>query len=71
MSRAGEAGQIDGVDADVHAGHHPADVLAGASWPWTQKPRSMTWAFFMERVTRSELALSAWEATAPEGSNGF
>ncbi len=24
----------------------------------------MTWAFFMERVTRIELALSAWEATA-------
>ena len=22
----------------------------------------MTWAFFMERVTRIELALSAWEA---------
>ncbi len=24
----------------------------------------MTWAFIMERVTRIELALSAWEATA-------
>jgi hypothetical protein len=24
----------------------------------------MTWAFFAERVTRIELALSAWEATA-------
>ncbi|CCK28688.1 hypothetical protein BN159_4309 [Streptomyces davaonensis JCM 4913] len=24
----------------------------------------MTWAFFVERVTRIELALSAWEATA-------
>ena len=27
-----------------------------------KRPRSMTWAFFVERVTRIELALSAWEA---------
>jgi hypothetical protein len=29
-----------------------------------QGPTMSTWAFFMERVTRTELALSAWEATA-------
>ncbi len=27
----------------------------------------MTWAVFMERVTRIELALSAWEAAIIEG----
>ncbi|WP_328837889.1 hypothetical protein [Streptomyces europaeiscabiei] len=26
--------------------------------------RPLTWGFIMERVTRIELALSAWEATA-------
>ena len=31
----------------------------------------MTRAFFMERVTRIELALSAWEATALDSSLGL
>jgi hypothetical protein len=32
---------------------------------WTRQqtnPRPLTWGFIMERVTRIELALSAWEA---------
>lgn len=40
---------------------------AGGTQPpnWTRQqtnPRSLTWGFIMERVTRIELALSAWEA---------
>jgi hypothetical protein len=30
----------------------------------------MTWALIMERVTRIELALSAWEATALASLHG-
>ncbi|MEU5774554.1 hypothetical protein ABZ819_14860 [Streptomyces venezuelae] len=35
-----------------------------------KRPRSMTWAFFVERVTRIELALSAWEARVIKGQLG-
>ena len=42
-----------------------AELACGGCSPCTAKrPRSVTWAFVMERVTRIELALSAWEATA-------
>ncbi|MFE7761877.1 hypothetical protein [Streptomyces sp. NPDC057438] len=34
----------------------------GEDPPVTNKPRPLTWGFIMERVTRIELALSAWEA---------
>src|SRR5439155_23886570 len=35
------------------------------NWPRQQtNPRPLTWGFSLERVTRIELALSAWEATA-------
>ncbi|MFF3929263.1 tyrosine-type recombinase/integrase [Streptomyces hirsutus] len=41
------------------------DLARGERSPGTaERPGSPTWAFFMERVTGIELALSAWEATA-------
>lgn len=49
--------------------HDPDDQASGTnpardrrSPQTTKRPGSMTWALIMERVTRIELALSAWEA---------
>ncbi|GAB2958580.1 hypothetical protein GCM10023080_017990 [Streptomyces pseudoechinosporeus] len=35
------------------------------------KAKVLTWTFVLERVTRIELALSAWEATALQGVYGL
>ncbi|GAA4986171.1 hypothetical protein GCM10023257_27070 [Streptomyces hyderabadensis] len=47
-------------------------LLCGLAWrgPEMTEAQVVTWAFFMERVTRIELALSAWEATALDGRPG-
>ncbi|MFI7296639.1 hypothetical protein [Streptomyces sp. NPDC050121] len=54
-----------------HSGHTlstrtGATLKEGDNWSrrTAKRPGLLTWAFFMERVTRIELALSAWEATA-------
>ena len=46
---------------DLDLGH--AEGTEPSKWSRQQtNPRSLTWGFIMERVTRIELALSAWEA---------
>lgn len=101
--RAGEAGQVDGVDADAPGGRHPAVARAEAGRPQLgrstaavtsfdhglvpqppvlsarpvcegftcrnrprarpkHKPQATDLGLEKERVTRIELALSAWEA---------
>lgn len=37
-------------------------AVAGRQFRQQRTPRFMAWGFSMERVTRIELALSAWEA---------
>ncbi|MGW2701670.1 hypothetical protein [Streptomyces sp. NPDC001340] len=42
-------------------------ILCEGDGMYLKRPGSLTCAFIVERVTRIELALSAWEATALVG----
>src|SRR5690242_10035984 len=55
------AWRVAGRGSDLHLGH--AEGTPPPNWSRQQtNPRPLTWGFIMERVTRIELALSAWEA---------
>jgi hypothetical protein len=55
------AWRVAGRGSDLYLGH--AEGTQSPNWSRQQaNPRPLTWGFIMERVTRIELALSAWEA---------
>ncbi len=64
------AGLDDMVRAERAKNHNDSSAHP-AHWSREQRtPGSSTWGFVLERVTRIELALSAWEATALGETHG-